>query len=290
MKKVLVIGSNGMAGHIITLYLEQNIELDIYNLSHSRKLNDKSVMLDVTNFYKFEKLLDNLKPDYIVNCIGILNRYAEIHKDMAILLNSYLPRFLEYKYKNDKTKIIHISTDCVFSGKDGNYHEDSFKDGDTFYARTKALGEIINEKDLTFRTSIIGPDLSEKGIGLFNWFMKSSGTINGYVNSIWTGVTTLELAKAIETVINTEDITGLYHLVPDKCINKYDLLNILKFKFNRNDIIINRYENKPVKKNLIDMKKAFSYVVPEYDSMIDEMKEWINNHKYLYKHYYCRKT
>jgi len=286
MKKVLVVGSNSMLGHIITLYLEQNIELDIYNLSHSRKLNDKSIMLDVTNFHEFEKLLDSLKPDYIVNCIAILNRSAKTHKDMAILLNSYLPHFLEYKYKSTKAKIIHRSTDCVFSGKDGDYHENSFKDGDTFYARTKALGEIINKKDLTFRTSIIGPDLSERGIGLFTWFMKSSGNINGYVNSIWTGVTSLELAKAIETVITKEDIVGLYHLVPEMSINKFDLLNIFKSKFNRNDIIINRYENKPVKKNLINTKKNFSYVVPGYDRMIDEMREWISKHKYLYKHYY----
>jgi len=110
-------------------------------------------------------------------------------------------------------KIIQISTDCVFSGKDGGYKEDSFRDGDTIYARTKALGEINNNKDLTIRTSIIGPDINEDGIGLFHWFMKQSGTIYGFRNAYWTGVTTIELAKGIEKFIEY-NVTGIYHFVP----------------------------------------------------------------------------
>lgn len=274
-----------MMGHTMTLYMEKNSGLDIYNLSHRRKLNDKSIMMDITDFTKFDKLLNELKPGYIINCIGLLNQNAEIHKDIAILLNSYLPHFLEYKYRNIKTKVIHISTDCIFSGKDGDYQEGSFKDGVSFYARTKALGEIVNKKDITLRTSIIGPDLREEGIGLFNWFMKQKGIINGYTNSIWTGITTLELAKAIEIIINIEDIAGLYHLVPRVSINKYDLLNMLKLKFKKDDLIINKYENEPDRKNLIDTRKDFSYTIPSYDIMIDEMEEWINDHKDLYSHY-----
>src|SRR5699024_1115052 len=108
-----------------------------------------------------------------------------------------------------KTKIIHMSTDCVFSGKIGNYKEDSLRDGETFYDRSKALGELDNQKDLTFRNSIIGPDINENGIGLFNWFMKQEGSINGYSKAIWTGVTTLTLAKAMDSALK-EDLVGIY--------------------------------------------------------------------------------
>ena len=101
-----------------------------------------------------------------------------------------------------------MSTDCVFSGKTGGYDESSLRDGETFYDRSKALGELENQKDLTFRNSIIGPDLNEEGIGLFNWFMKQTGEINGYTKAMWTGVTTLTLAKAMESAVQ-QGLTGL---------------------------------------------------------------------------------
>ena len=94
-----------------------------------------------------------------------------------------------------------MSTDCVFSGKTGWYSETSSRDGETFYDRSKALGELENNKDLTFRNSIIGPDLNKNGIGLFNWFMKQEGQIYGFTKAIWTGVTTLTLAKAMERCV-----------------------------------------------------------------------------------------
>lgn len=156
-----------MLGHVVVNYFEEK-NYNVYNLSHRIKINEKTKLMDVTNFYEFDNYLKELNLDVIINCIGILNQAAEQNPDKAILLNSYLPRFLEKKYSDTKTKIIQISTDCVFSGKTGNYQEVSFKDGESIYARTKALGEIDNEKDLTIRTSIIGPDINEDGIGLFH--------------------------------------------------------------------------------------------------------------------------
>lgn len=284
MVNVLVLGSSGMAGHIMTLYLEENEKLNVSNISHRTIINDKTVVMDVTKFDLLNEYLNKTTPDFIINCVGVLNQYAEENKGNAILLNGYLPHFLEEKYKDSSTKIIHISTDCVFSGKDGNYYEDSFRDGDTFYARSKAIGEIINGKDLTFRTSIIGPDINKNGIGLFNWFMKSTGEINGYANAYWTGVTTIELAKAVEFVI-FNNITGLYHLVPSQNINKYDLTNLFKAEFNREDIKIIRYENYSVNKSLINTRSDFNFTVPDYVSMISEMRQWIEKHEELYPHY-----
>lgn len=284
MKSVLVLGSTGTAGHVITMHLSKNSYFKVFNLSHRNKLNEKSVTIDVMDIEKFGAYLDSLSLDVIINCIGILNQFAERFKDKAVFLNSYLPHYLEYKYKNTNTRIIHLSTDCVFSGKDGGYTEASFRDGDRFYDRTKAIGEVINDKDLTFRTSFIGPDLNRYGIGLFNWFMRSSGEINGYVNVYWSGITTIQLAKAVEMAI-LSNMSGLYHLVPDSKISKYELLKKLKFKFNRKDLVINKYEGKHTDKSMINTRKDFLYRVPAYDIMIDEMKEWIETHKSIYPHY-----
>ncbi|MGF7060014.1 sugar nucleotide-binding protein [Brassicibacter mesophilus] len=284
MKRILVLGSTGMAGHVITTYLEKNPKLEIYNLSHTRKLNNKSIIMDVMNIEELNKYLNKIKVDFIINCIGILNKYAEMYMDKAAFLNGYLPHFLEYKYKNSDTRIIHLSTDCVFSGKDGNYTENSFRDGDSFYDRTKTVGEIINNKDITFRTSIIGPDMNPDGIGLFNWYMRNKGEINGYVNAIWTGVTTIELAKAIECAIFS-DLTGLYHLVSDTSINKYELLSLFSLIFSRKDLIINECEDIRVNKSLINTRTDFSHRVPTYYQMINEMKKWIDENKMLYPHY-----
>ena len=281
MKTILILGSSGMLGHVVTKYFEER-SYDVYNLSHRIKINERTEIMDVTNFSEFDKYLNKLKVDVIVNCIGILNEDAENSPDKAILLNSYLPRFLEKKYMNTKVKIIQISTDCVFSGKTGNYTEDSFRDGDSIYARTKTLGEINNNKDLTIRTSIIGPDINEDGIGLFQWFMNQKGTIYGFKNAYWTGVTTIELAKGIEKLIKN-DVTGLYHFVPNEKISKYNLLNIIAEIFNRNITIIPK-EDYYVDKSLINTRTDFKYVIPTYREMIEEMKSWIDKNPQLYSY------
>jgi len=284
MKNVLVLGSTGMAGHVITSYLSKNDGIKIFNLSHRKKLNNYTTTMDVMDINKFNNFLNTLQLDFIINCTGILNKVAEDFKEKAAFVNGFLPHFLENKYKDTNTRIIHISTDCVFSGNQGNYLESSFKDGDSFYARSKALGEIVNQKDLTFRTSIIGPDLSIEGIGLLNWYMKSSGEINGYTNHIWTGITTIELAKAVEKAIFTE-LTGLYHLVPKDKISKYELLQLFNDKFHRKDLNINKYESDFIDKSLINSRQDFCYEVQGYFQMIEDMKNWIYAHRDFYKHY-----
>jgi len=281
LKTILVLGSSGMLGHVVTKYFEEK-SYDVYNLSHRIKINERTEIMDVTNFSEFDKYLNKLKVDVIVNCIGILNEDAENNPDKAILLNSYLPRFLEKKYMNTKVKIIQISTDCVFSGKTGNYTENSFCDGDSIYARTKTLGEINNNKDLTIRTSIIGPDINEDGIGLFHWFMNQKDTIYGFKNAYWTGVTTIELAKGIEILIKN-DVAGLYHFVPNEKISKYNLLNIIAEIFNRNITIIPK-EDYYVDKSLINTRTDFKYVIPTYREMIEEMKNWIDKNPQLYSY------
>jgi len=285
MKKVIVLGANGMAGHIITLGLRAETErYDVIAIARTDSFIKPEILLDITDFESLNKLIKNSHTDVIINCIGLLNQRAEDHIDQAILLNSYLPHYLETITQNTSTKIIHISTDCVFSGSKGGYKEDDIKDGKGFYAQSKALGEIINKKDLTIRTSIIGPELNSNGIGLLHWFSKQTGDINGYTQSFWNGITTIELMNAIKKSIEN-DITGLYHLVYSEKISKFDLIKLFAESFDMKNINIHPKETYKVDKSLINTRTDFNYSIPDYKKMIMEMKEWIYNHSNLYTHY-----
>jgi len=282
MKKILVLGIKGMAGHVIFKSLPLLGDYEVYGIARNVTASSNIFNLDVANIEELSKIID-LKFDVIINCIGILNKDAEDNPHKAIWFNSYFPHFLEAITKNTLTKVISISTDCVFSGKKGGYIENDFKDGEGFYAQSKALGEILNNKDLTIRTSIIGPELNEDGIGLFHWFMQQKGTINGFTNAIWAGVTTLELAKAISWAIEN-NISGLYHITNNKSINKNDLLNLFKKYTNKNLLII-ATEGKKVNKSFIDTRQEINFRIPDYDSMVKEMIELIKNNGKLYSHY-----
>lgn len=276
MKKILIIGSKGMAGHMIKNYLESRNKDEIYSTFRKKEneiLNEKEFDLDAFNTEKLREILNTVKPDFVINCIGILNQFAEENPDIAIYVNGYFPHLLDRLSKEYGYKFIHITTDCVFSGKKGNYTENDFRDADSYYGRSKAIGEVNNNRTLTFRTSIIGPDINENGIGLFNWFIKQSGEINGYSNVFWSGVTTLELAKAIETSFE-QNISGIYHLTNNEKISKYDLLKLFA-KYTGKEIKINKYEDYHSDKTLIDTRKEFNYTVPSYEEMIKEMVEEI---------------
>jgi dTDP-4-dehydrorhamnose reductase len=284
MKRVLVIGSGGMAGHVISTYFLENPSYQVTTISAHNKVNDDTVLIDVTNQANFSSFLKEHNFDVVINCIGMLVKASEERKDLAVYLNSYLPHMLEEQYSNSDTKLIHLSTDCVFSGKDAPYNEESWPDGPLFYDRSKALGEVVNDKDLTFRMSIIGPDMQEKGIGLFNWFYAQTGEISGYKTAIWNGVTTITLARAIEQAI-VQDITGLYHLVPKGNISKFDLLGLFKKTFQRDDITVNPTESVTLDKTLVNTRTDFGFRISNYPEMIREMKDWIDNHPHLYPHY-----
>ncbi|SHJ79206.1 dTDP-4-dehydrorhamnose reductase [Clostridium amylolyticum] len=282
--KILVLGGTGMAGHTISIYFKE-AGYDVTAFSRSKVDYCKNINGNITDFKSLKNIINEGQYDAIINAIGILNKDAEDNKSNAVLLNSYLPHFLSNLTKEMKTRVIHMSTDCVFSGKTGGYSETSFRDGETFYDKSKALGELENNKDLTFRNSIIGPDMSERGIGLFNWFMKQDGQINGFAKAIWTGVTTLTLAKAMEQALK-ENLTGLYNLVNNETISKYELLKLFN-KYMKDDQIEILPSNKLLlDKSLVNNRRDFSFEVPSYEVMVAEMKEWIDNHKELYPHYF----
>lgn len=284
MKKIAVIGCKGMAGHVVKTYLESIGNYHVWGIARDVKPENNLINLDITNIKELEDILNKEVFDVVINCIGVLNKSAENNSELAIWFNSYFPQLLASFGKKYDFKLIHISTDCVFSGIKGDYNEDSFKDGEGFYAKSKSLGEIINNKDLTFRTSIIGPELNQNGIGLFNWFMKQENEISGFSNAYWTGVTTIELAEGINQSIK-QDLKGLYHFVNERKISKYDLINIFNQHFRDNKIKVIEDNNYKIDKSLICTRNDFNYNVSSYSDMIFKMKQWMLIHNENYNHY-----
>lgn len=274
--KLLVLGADGMLGHVVKQYfIEKGHEVKGTSRSESQDF-----VFDATkNLSDLDTFINELKPEVVINCIGILNKAAEDNHALASLVNGYLPNYLDSICQKNNIKFIHVSTDCVFDGKKGEYTEDSFRDAANYYGLSKAVGEINNDKNLTLRTSIVGPDMNPNGIGLFQWFMNQSKETNGFDKVIWTGVTTIEFAKAMEKAI-AKNLTGLRHVVNNQKIDKYSLLNLFKQYFNK-EIVINKKSDYVSDKSLI-RTTDFDFEVPSYNQMVKEMSEWVTNHEELY--------
>jgi dTDP-4-dehydrorhamnose reductase len=282
LKTILVIGIKGMAGHVIFRYLQNNNNYTVFGLARNIEPSKTIFNLDISDTNELRNIIINYNFNIIINCIGVLNNAAECNPSNAVWFNSFFPHLLVEITKNTNSRVIQISTDCVFNGKKGNYKESDVRDGEGFYAQSKALGEINNSKDLTIRTSIIGPELNINGIGLFNWFMHQSGEINGFTNAIWSGVTTLELANAIDYTI-LHPISGLVHLTNGLPVSKFDLLHIIKEVWDKKDIIIKPYEGKVVDKSL-KKSKRFNYKVPSYKEMLVDQHIWMHEFANLYQY------
>ena len=282
--KVLVLGSAGLIGHQVYNYLKDSDNYELHNISYQNKIQDDTVLLDARNEQVFIDKITSISPKYIVNCIGILIDGSNADPENSIFLNSYMPHRLTRLADKINAKLIHISTDCVFSGdKKEPYIETDEKDGRGVYAKTKGLGEIISDKHLTLRTSVVGPELKNDGEELFHWFMGQSGEVLGYTKSVWSGVTTIELAKAVKWSID-HHITGLYHVTNNSSISKYDLLQLFQ-KYTKKDINIKPLIGKDVNKSFIDTRLLMDYKIPSYGQMISDMVDLIANNRLLYSQY-----
>ncbi len=269
-KRILILGKRGLAGSTIFDYLKS---LKKYKVVGTTRRN-----YDIE--YKEDRVrleLELLNYDVVVNCIGLLVKASEENKSRAVIINSYFPHWLEEATKGTDTKIIHLSTDCVFSGEEELYYDSDTPDATSFYGRTKALGELNNNKDLTIRMSIIGRELKEKGLGLFEWLMRQKGTIEGYNRVSWTGITTLELAKFIDKVITeSENESGIYQLATYESISKYHLLKLLAKVWNKTDVKIKSNKHKVSNKTLVNTFSDLVYDLPNYKQMLIEYKEYLN--------------
>lgn len=273
--RILVLGKNGMLGHVVYNYFKEQ-GYTVYGTTQTTDI----VWDAYENLEGIEDIIKEVKPNAVINCIGILNQVCEANKPLAVKLNSLLPHYIDSLSEKYNFKFVHVSTDCVFEGTTGKYDETIPSDATSFYGRSKALGEIRNDRSVTLRTSIVGPDSNPKGIGLFQWFMKQENEVGGYSKVIWTGVTTIELAKQIEVAIKN-NLTGLNHVVNNDFISKKDLLTLFKDSFNK-DIIINDNDTVVSEKTLVRTDKSYNFDVPSYKQMVEEMRTWVDNHKELY--------
>ncbi len=282
--RFLVLGCNGMAGHAISLYLKEQGH-EVVGMARRPSFIIKTVIGDAMDASFIKELVGTNNYDTIINCIGLLNQFAENNKSGAAYLNAYFPHYLAQLTEGTDTQIIHMSTDCVFSGSRGQYTENDLRDGVTFYDRSKALGELEDNKNVTFRNSIVGPDINPKGIGLLNWFMQQHGEVNGFTGAIWTGQTTLQLAKTMEAAAK-EKVHGLYNAVPDASISKYELLKLFNNYIRKEKITIIPVDRMAADKSLKRTNWEFNYKIPDYERMIAELAIWMRGHKELYPHYF----
>ena len=284
MKRILILGAGGMAGHVMAEYLAHKTEYDIIRCAR-RAVTPDSILLDVTEFSHVEDVLGEQRPDIVINCAGMLIQASFDRLEQAILINSYLPHCLSGLGRKYGFRLIHISTDCVFSGDRGGYAEDDFRDGDAPYARTKALGEVINDRDLTLRTSIIGPELKQNGTGLLHWFLMQKGEIKGFTNAYWSGVTTLELARVVDDCI-VHGITGLVNLTMTPKISKFDLLVECQRAWRNAQVKILPDNGHVCDKSMISQRNDLPIHLPQnYPAMLLELWDFMNQHREWYRHY-----
>jgi len=289
--KMLLLGGNGMAGHMIASYFKTRPgdelivtvkpqALPYREPEGNPSLNLKALdglqvrELDVRSFEAVDELVGRTDPDLIVNAVGILNHRAEDHPFDAYRVNGLLPHWLRHLADRQGARLIHISSDCVFSGSRGGYAENDGPDGTTVYARSKALGEIRDPKHATIRTSIIGPDGKPSGIGLMQWFLSREGEVRGYRNVRWNGVTTLELAKAIDWLISRPKVGGLLHLTAPEPISKHDLLLLMQEKYDKRNVVVVPDDEPSIDRTLVATRTDFGYRPPDYPAMLEDLVRW----------------
>jgi len=278
--RILILGGDGMLGHQLFKQLKNNHDvrvtlrqdLAVYKRFMLFSAENTYPGIDVIKIDKLAKVLTNFHPDAVVNAIGIVKQLPEASENIpSIEINALFPHRLALLCKDINARMIHLSTDCVFSGKKGNYKESDTSDPDDLYGRTKFLGEVTEKHCLTLRTSMIGLELSRKK-NLLEWFLAQTETVQGYNKFIFSGFTTIELSQIIENMIlNYPEANGIYH-VSSGPINKFDLLSLIKEEL-KLQIEIIPDESFACDRSLDSTKfrKEFDYIPPTWEEMINEL-------------------
>ena len=236
--KILILGSNGLLGNTITKYFLQKEDIQTYasirDYSKLELFNNKYhknflIINDVLDFGETKKTLKKIKPDILINCLGITNKENLLKPNQienCISINSLFPHMLQRICSELGTRLIHFSSDCIFSGRKGFYSENDIPDPPDIYGKSKLLGELNYENTLTIRKSVIGHELVSKK-GLLEWFLAQKDFVHGYKNVIFSGLTVLELARVIDKyVLPRSDLKGILNLAGES-ISKFDLLKII---------------------------------------------------------------
>jgi dTDP-4-dehydrorhamnose reductase len=274
VKKVIVLGASGMLGHKMLQILSQRFE----TYGTIRKTTSeilKSYCLydavDVNNFSSVLKVFGKVKPDVIVNCIGIVKQLPESNDwNVSHAVNSEFPHKLDIYAQSHDAQLIHFSSDCVFDGTLGLYTERHIPNATDIYGKTKFSGEVPNA--LTLRTSIIGREI-DTCHGLLEWFLSKRGMkVQGYTKAVFSGVTTNELSQLVSDIIyNETNFKGLYH-VASKPISKFDLLTKIN-EYVDNKVIIEPIDGEVMNRSLSGYKleRKIGYKSPSWDDMIKDM-------------------
>lgn len=288
---ILILGVSGMLGSALFKILSE-LNYNVYGTVRSFKDNsffDKSELeriifdVDVLNFDDLIELFHRIKPSIVINCVGVIKQQSTAKDPLAVIpINSLLPHRLSQLCSLINSRLILISTDCVFDGAGGNYSEMDKPNAEDLYGKSKELGEIRNKENVfTIRTSIIGHEIQSHR-SLVDWFLNSEGSIEGYKNAIFSGLPTSELANVIGNfIIPNKHLSGLYHISVDP-ISKNDLLNLIKEVYNKDIKIIPSDDLK------IDRSLNSNKFKSETGYKPGSWKELISN-LYQYKVRYLRK-
>jgi dTDP-4-dehydrorhamnose reductase len=285
--KVLVLGSNGLIGSSVFSVLSDSSSLDVYgtvrSVVNSNPHNQKIFSdIDVSLNYRLIDVLKLVNPDVIINCIGATKHKEDGNNPISsIKLNALFPHQLAEISREFNIRLIHISTDCVFSGAKGLYVETDLSDANDFYGRSKALGEVLYGNTLTIRASTIGHELSTN-YGLLNWFLLQNKKCKGFKNAIFSGLPTVVLAQVIlEYILDNKNLKGLYHIAGEP-INKYDLLKLIADVYHK-EIVIEMDESFVIDRSLDSRKfnEATGFKAPSWLELIQTMFNYQYKENYV---------
>jgi dTDP-4-dehydrorhamnose reductase len=279
--RILILGGDGMLGHHLLLHLQDNHEtkvtlrreLGAYEPYRLFTPENSYPGVEVRNGDRMLEVVSDFQPEAIVNAVGIVKQRGAAKEAIPSLeVNSLLPHRLAVLCKAIGARLVHMSTDCVFSGRRGGYTDNDVADAEDLYGRTKLLGEVAEPGCVTLRTSIIGLELSRK-TGLIEWFLAQRGEIKGFRRAVYTGLTTAEMSRVIERVlVEHPDLSGVWQ-VASAPINKYDLLTRFSEILGRDDVTIVPDEAVKVDRSLVSVafEEATGYSAPGWDEMLKEL-------------------
>ena len=289
--KILIFGVTGMLGSCLYKYFSNLKEFQVTgvlrNIKKKPLFNENSnsgiiVFDNYNNFNKLEEFIKDMKPDYVVNCLGVIKQKINTSKpENTLFINSYLPHLIDKLSVTYNFKLIHFSTDCVFDGNLGSYKETDIPLPKDFYGLSKLLGELETKNSLTIRTSIIGHELESK-YSLVNWFLSSKNCVKGFTKAIYSGFPSVEIARIIhEFIIPNKSISGIYNLSSNP-ISKYELLKIISGQYKHKIDII------PDETVVIDrsldatlFNKRTKYICPSWTKLIEDMYEFQSKYGYF---------
>jgi len=272
-QKILILGGSGMLGSMVCRVLAQDGHeiTTTYSSKPSLSFSPSCKTIQFTYQHGCDiHPLDITQYDFVVNCCGLIRQKSSIGMKLY-QMNSILPKQLGDICQTSKTRLIHVSTDCIFSGTKGSYMKTDSCDAEDDYGISKYLGEDPN-RQILFRTSIFGP--ATDSFGLFEWFRSSKGAVNGFTNHIWSGVTTLELAKQIATAIGLEYKSSLYQIATSP-VSKFDLLNMTNRIFGLNKTIV------PMTTVTIDRSLISDYPVKSIEEQLVELRDFCVSRRVL---------